>query len=495
MKTVPVVVLVSLSVILTAFTTLQFSTPSKMHKSANEIVQQELDSQFGNLVHFELDDQSNQILGVYIDAQCLDSRSTFDTLAKIKNLRVLSIRHGQFRDTDLEPLSSLSKLTSVELQSLHFTGSGLKYLTGSKGITSLKLNNNPVWAAEESKRLQELPLLEEIHLACTATTDESIKAFTRHQALHTLVLDNTHVTFAGLKALSQNSNLRHLSLRNCLLGSLHRDALSQLTTELPFSLNLADSDVTDEALTDIKSLNVVHLNLSGTQISDQGLTYLSGHEYCQLLDLSYTQCSSNGLNNVVTSLPLQSLILRGIKLSEDTLEALGQCTQLMLLNLANTNVQDQWLAALRKVETLEYLILYQTEVTGKTLNQLTNLSYLDLSFCPVDSRAIEQLNLLTNLASLHLMGIKLSHEAVKHFASTNVTHLNLSNSSLTNRDLRTLSSMPELKELFVRNCDISVNEFERFQSRNTDCVIYWQAYGRDSTYAKPEAMKAMVNRP
>ncbi|MAT12820.1 MAG: hypothetical protein CMM02_17640 [Rhodopirellula sp.] len=495
MKPVPIVVIVSLSVVLTAFTTLQFATISRMHRSDHEIVQQELDSQFGNLVTFEWDDQSNQILGVYIDAQCLDSRSTFETLAKLKDLRVLSIRHGQFQDTDLEPLSSLSKLTSVELQSLHFTGAGLEHLTGSKGITSLKLNNNPAWAAEESKRLEELPLLEEIQLACTATTDESIKAFTNHQSLHTLVLDNTHVTFAGLKSISENSNLRHLSLRSCLLGSLHPDALSQLTTKLPFSLNLADSDVTDEALINIQSLNVVHLNLSGTQISDQGLTYLSGHAYCQSLDLSYTQCSSNGLTDVVTSLPLQSLILRGIKLNEDALEAFGQCTQLTILNLANTNVQDQWLAALGNAKELEYLILYRTEVTGITLGELTNLSYLDLSFCPVDSKAIEQLDLLTNLASLQLMGLNLSHQAVKYFTKTNITHLNLSNSSITNRDLHTLSMMPALKELFVRNCDISVNDFEMFQSRNTNCVIYWQAYGRDSTYAKPEAMQAMTNRP
>lgn len=485
--------IVSLSVVLTAFTTLQFATISRMHRSDHEIVQQELDSQFGNLVAFEWDEQSNQILGVYIDAQCLDSRSTFETLSKLKDLRVLSIRHGQFQDTDLEPLSSLSKLTSVELQSLHFTGAGLEHLTGSKGITSLKLNNNPAWIAEESKRLEELPLLEEIQLACTATTDESIKAFTNHHSLHTLVLDNTHVTFAGLKFISKNSNLQHLSLRNCLLGSLHRDALAQLTTKLPFSLNLADSDVTDESLINIKSLNVVHLNLSGTQISDQGLIYLSGHEHCQNLDLSYTQCSSNGLTDMVTSLPLQSLILRGTKLSEDALEAFGQCTQLTLLNLANTNVQDQWLSALSNAKELEYLILYRTDVTGITLGDLTNLSYLDLSFCPVDSKTIEQLNLLTNLASLQLMGINISHEAVKYFTTTNITHLNLSSSSLTNRDLRTLSTMPALKELFVRNCDINANDFEMFQSRNTNCVIYWQAYGRDSTYAKPEAMRAMTN--
>ena len=54
--------------------------------------------------------------------------------------------------------------------------------------------------------------------------------------------------------------------------------------------------------------------------------------------------------------------------------------------------------------------------------------------------------------------------------------------------------MANLREIIVRNCDISYQDFEMFQTRNINCVIYWQAYGLDSAYAVPEAMKVMTPR-
>ena len=142
-------------------------------------------------------------------------------------------------------------------------------------------------------------------------------------------------------------------------------------------------------------------------------------------------------------------------------------------------------------------MLYSTPLTGSHLQSLApldELAYLDLSNCPLSTNGIEQLQRLSALTSLELIGGNLSDQAIRSLASTKVTHLNLSNSSIDGTDLKVLATMPELKEIIIRNCAITRNDFEMFQSRNTNCVIYWQEYGLDSTYAKPEAMKAMTVR-
>ncbi|MBA61328.1 MAG: hypothetical protein CMJ76_03090 [Planctomycetaceae bacterium] len=497
MKSGTILVIVILTVVITIMTTLRFCGTTNTPNSVEQHVQQKLERQFGSLVQLEWDRRKSGITSVSIDAQCLDSVDTFTLLGQLTTLRKLSVRHGHFKDSDLRPLANLKKLTSVELQSLNFDGSGLAHLTGSRGITTLKLNNNPAWNPDESKWLQELPLLKEIQLAYTNSTDVTLNALANHTELQTLILDHTAVSFMGIKALANNDQLIHLSLRGCELGRQQENALGQLSTQFPLTLDLSRSNISDKSVKSLKSLHIVQLNLSETDITDTGLKYLADHPHCEQLDLSFTACSSDGLSEILGTLPLSELNLQGLELSERVLQTLGNCESLITLSLAETNITDQWLTALQQATALEHLILYNTQLTGNKLESLASLvglSYLDLSNCPLDSAAIAQLHSLSALSSLGLMGCRLNDEAIKDLADTDITHLNLSNSSLDASNLKVLAAMSDLKEIIVRNCSITRNDFEMFQSRNTNCVIYWQEYGLDSTYAKPEAMKAMTIR-
>ncbi|MEC9095341.1 MAG: hypothetical protein VX776_01845, partial [Planctomycetota bacterium] len=475
-----VAVVVFLTVVMTIITTLQFSAPTNTPNSLQRYAQLQLELQFGPLIQFQWNAEESDILGVNIDAQCLDSLSTFQLLGQLKNLQTISLRHGLFSDSDLRPLASLTKLRSVELQSLNFKGSGLAHLTQSKGITTLKLNNNPIWNATESKWLQEFPLLEEIQLAYTNSTDATLATLAHHTELQTVVLDHTAVSSTGIKSLANHNRLIYLSLRGCDLGEQAERTFHEFRTRLPLTLDLSKSSISDKTLESLTSLNIVQLNLSETTVSDRGLEALSGNHHCQQLDLSFTACTSDGLSKTLGTLPLQTLSLRGLELNESVLKTLGHCKALSALSLADTNITDRWLPALQQATALEHLVLYSTPLTGSNLQSLApldELSYLDLSNCPLSTNGVEQLQRLSALTSLELIGGNLSDQAIRSLVSTKVTHLNLSNSSIDGTDLKVLATMPELKEIIIRNCSITRNDFEMFQSRNTNCVIYWQEYG------------------
>ena len=495
MKSGTVIGIVILALVITSVTTYQISSNKNSTPTNSEEVRQQLELQFGSLVEFEFDEQTENISGIHIDAQCLESDATFELLGTLTKLRTLSLRHGRFKDEDLRPLSQLKQLTSVELQSLNFNGSGLQHLKQSKGIKSLKLSNNPSWNPKESIWLQELPLLEHLELAFTEADDSTLSSLAGHTELKTLILDQTAVSSQVMEQLSNHPQLSHLSLRGCNLGKQPSDAFKKFITETPLILNLSKSNISDSTLAHLKKLPLVQLDLSQTNVSDVGLRHLAGHQFLQQLDLSFTQCADLGLLETLPTLPLELLSLRGLHLSERVLQSLGNCDSLETLSLADTNITDSWLSELSNVKALEHLILYNTQVKGhelKSLAVLPGLSYLDLSNCPVDADGIEQLKSLTALTSLELIGVPLNQQAMDHLVKVPLSHLNLSNSPIDGNDLKSLSAMPELKGLIIRNCSVTRFEFEMFQTRNTNCVIYWQEYGFDSTYAKPEAMQAMT---
>ena len=494
MKSGTVIGIVVLTLVITSVTTYQFSLYKGSAQSVSEEIRQQLELQFGALVEIEFDDQTEAISGIKIDAQCLDSDSTFKLLGQISELRSLSLRHGQFKDDDLRPLAKLKRLTSVELQSLNFSGNGLQHLKQSKGITSLKLSNNPAWIPKESVWLQELPLLEHLELAFTDADDSTLSALAGHTKLKTLILDQTAVSSRGIEQLAIHPQLSHLSLGGCDLGRQNNDEFSEFITEPPLILNLSKSNIADTTLAHLKELPLVQLDLSHTNVSDVGLRHLAHHPFLHQLDLSFTRCSDQGLIDTLSTLPLSLLSLRGLQVSEQVVQTLGSCDSLETLSLANTNITDSWLSELSNAKSLEHLVLYNTQIKGHDLSSLAvlpGLSYLDLSNCPVDANGIEQLKSLNALTSLELIGAQLSQQAMEYLAQLPVSHLNLSNSSIDGNALKSLSAMPELKGLIIRNCSVTSYEFEMFQTRNTNCVIYWQEYGFDSTYAKPEAMQAL----
>ncbi len=79
-------------------------------------------------------------------------------------------------------------------------------------------------------------------------------------------------------------------------------------TQVPFGLDLGDTDVTDAGLKELAGLmSPQSLNLGGPQVTDAGLKDLAGLKSLRTLDLSFTQVTDAGLKDlVIHSLPIES---------------------------------------------------------------------------------------------------------------------------------------------------------------------------------------------
>ena len=339
--------------------------------------------------------------------------------------------------------------------------------------------------------------MQEIFFDYSPVDDVTLSALKNHEELRTILLNNTQVSFTGLQALQKLKRLSHLAVSGCELGKSEFNQLYQLSTRQPLTLDLSQSTITDKDLAFMETLDVRQLNLNGTTISDAGLELVSQSKKCQQLDLGHTQCTAAALAQTLPELPLETLSLQAVSLNAAVLQAISEIETLTTLDLAKSNILDDWLPTLNNCTALEHLILYRTNLSGEHLSKLSmpsGLSYLDLSHCPITTLGMENLKFLHALTSLQLIGVQLETEGFQKLAQLPITHLNLSSSSLNRNNLEQLSSMANLREIIVRNCDIHYQDFEMFQTRNINCVIYWHAYGLDSTYAVPEAMKVMTPR-
>ena len=492
-NTVGIAVLIALTM---AFALSQYRSTANPVSPQLEIVKQ-LKEQFGPLIQVTSDSDNQTVLEIKLDAQGLESAETFKLLSQLSDLQSLSLKHGTFSDDDLTPLSTLTRLQSLHLQSLHFSGSGLQYLSDAKMLTTLNLSNNPSWDNANAHWIQQFPLLSNIRFAYTPVTNQTLTALRRHDKLSTVQLDHTAITFDGLAQLNSCHELSMLSLRGCQLTGKDTQIFPKLETPQPIHLDFANASIRDRDLDNIHQLDLQFLNLSGTSVTDETLYHIGKQGICQQLDISNTHCSHSAISTVIRQLPLVSLSMRGFHVDPSVLESLATCPSLSTLDLAQTNMHDNWIELLASCKSLNNLILFQTDVRGETFDTLADLpefTYLDLSHCPVNKRGIQQLQRLPSLTSLQLMGAQLDNSAFEAIAELPITHLNVSGSTLTSTGLLQLSTMSELKELVIRNCDIQPADYEMFQTRNTDCVIYWQAYGFDSVYAVPEAMKYLTPR-
>ncbi len=114
--------------------------------------------------------------------------------------------------------------------------------------------------------------------------------------------------------------------------------LSELTKVS--SVDLSGTDVTDEGLAHLKPLiRLSELNLGDTQITDSGLAHLGGLTNLSILDASNTKITDAGLVH-----------LRGLR-------------RLSELNLARTQITDAGLARLRHLMKLSLVNLWRTHVT------------------------------------------------------------------------------------------------------------------------------------
>lgn len=279
---------------------------------------------------------------------------------------------------------------SIKVLSLHVPQSFLQ---------ALAFNPNPS-LLQGMTALQELTLIE--------ASDISLQPFSNLTTLKKLDVSYSPIRVSNLMKLI---NLQYLNLTGIPLQS------GQVLINLPRILL---------ALTDLQGIN-----LKNCTISNLGLASLSNPRHIitlKGLDLSGSNITNEGVSHL-TSLPaLERLNLSGCQITDDSLHALSRLTNLQHLNLNYTYITD--VAPLNHLTGLKSLRLMGcNKITNDSLavlRDLASLESLSLSECSqITATGVLNLSKLTALKSLSLSGsdaaanLKALKESIPNLSYTN----------------------------------------------------------------------------
>lgn len=256
-------------------------------------------------------------------------------------------------DAGLRHLSQMIMLGKLDLENTKITGSGFKQLSGLTNITDLLLINTNVNNAG-LKQIGRHTNLSNLNLSNTKVTDEGLKHLSRLSNLNVLNLSGTKISDAGLKHLSHLTSLTVLDLSDTKItgsGLKHLSKLSIIPEPGPIkkqevgkfggggffsnkgvadfeklknlieaetsglwksdtwewdglNLDLSESQINDDGLKHVSQLlNLRSLNLKKTQVSDAGLHHLSHLKNLRFIDLDGSKVTSAGIKQLQKALP------------------------------------------------------------------------------------------------------------------------------------------------------------------------------------------------
>jgi hypothetical protein len=238
--------------------------------------------------------------------------------------------------------------------------------------------------------LQDCPNLLVLDLSgMKLLTDRDLSAIERNQRLGILYLKDTPVTDEGLKHLSNCASLEALYLDN--------------------------DRITDSGLAYLAGLNLRHISLAGTSVSDLGMARLNAIASLRSVALSRTAVSGIGVASLARKETIENLELAGTRLSDSGLREVGQFHALLSLDLSDTGVSDLGLKSLASLPNLESLSLRRTRVTDsglKYIAKLENLKSLDLRGTDISDAGLLDLKPLGKLEYLYVKDTRVTQTGI-----------------------------------------------------------------------------------
>lgn len=229
------------------------------------------------------------------------------------------------------------------------------------------------------------------------------------------------------------------------------------------SLDLGDTDVSDEALKQVATLrNLTELDLRNTKVTDKGLKELADLTKLKELRLSESQLSDANLR-----------VLRKIGLLHCLRQAEGRKRpksdeEITALSLTRSPVTDAGLRELAGLSNLTRLHLCDTQVTDAGLEGLKTLPRLQsllLGRGQFTDAGLERLKGLAQLRRLSLLGAQFTDAGLEHLKGlTQLQGLGLVSTSVTDAGLVHLRGLTKLEWLNVGDTqvtDVGISELHK----------------------------------
>ncbi len=231
---------------------------------------------------------------------------------------VIDTQRKPITDADLATLDGLTQLKALWIRDVPITGSGLADVHGLTELEVLGLERTKVDDAS-LQHLKEMPKLINLHLDRTSVTDAGL-AYLVGAKLTALRLGGTNVTNAGMAHIKSLSSLVDLDLENATqisdAGVAHINQLPNLR-----KLNLQATGITDTGVAHLREFNLVVLGLRGTQTSDAALEHLSSMKNLSALSVGKAVTDA-GLEHLKGLNKLVHLNVQGTKVTDNGLQQL-----------------------------------------------------------------------------------------------------------------------------------------------------------------------------
>jgi hypothetical protein len=202
---------------------------------------------------------------------------------------------------------------------------------------------------------------------------------------------------SGVLLDALRSNGAQLDMRGSDISDADLQGLSDPAFAEVRSVLLARSGITDAGIRHLRPLDIVELDLYGTQVSDAGLCDLKGLAI-ERLDLTGTAITDEGLA-CLSRMPLTRLVLRSTAVSGDGLAYLDG-GGISFLDLSFSRATDAGLAA---------------------ISGWGRLRIIDLSDTPVGDGSLLVLASLPELSQVHISGTGVTPEGIRRFQSERPT--------------------------------------------------------------------------
>lgn len=220
------------------------------------------------------------------------------------------------------------------------------------------------------------------------------------------------------------------------------------------SLYLTDGSISDDDLALLKRWpRLVSLDLAGTDIGDEALKYLSSLKLYSL-NLSRTKVTAQGVAKLLEEIPSISMLsLRGLQLTDDQLKLIYR-PNISGWDLADNQLTDAGVKPLWENAKVNSLNLSANPITLATFDSTTRVGtlYLTADDCPLDDATAGKLLAAGVVSSLTLGKTNLTPFGLAGLLNAGI-RIDLRSGSFTEKELASID--PICNYLSIVGCDIT----------------------------------------
>lgn len=409
--------------------------------------------------------------------------------ASIPSMQRLSLAGSLVTARGIRALHALPKLSSIDLSDTNLADDAFSELCTLPGIRELELNRCR-WLNDESlSQLSGMKSLEFLSLSETSITAAGIEQLQRATGLRLIRLENCRkIDDSAIDAIVRLCEAGRINLDISGTEVTH-EGFIRLNTLVPHGRIQLHPDTLVE-FREIAQRGQFFLGLDGKvtgfrckrdfdgltiPLNPGDLTTIGRNSEIRDLFLEQSGVTDPMLYELPLLTGLETLRLSGTRITDDGLSVLANFPNLKSFWLLETDIQGPGLSHLRHIRHVTNLKI-QTRQGDEILQYLAALEELkNLAInAPLTDRGMEILATLPKLESLALVDIDVSRSGIASLAaSSSLTSLRFDGGSIGDADIDSIAELKRITEVTLSQTQVSQAGRNRLAKLRPDIVLIW----------------------